>query len=182
MTPKTIARFLVAGLAAVALLVTASCETNYKFDPVAVGDDGSERAPRARTNTQYVRGLYTDLVGRAPESYDIIITDAAGTELGRFSVAEQDLLLFTLDGVGDPAPLRSLIAAGLVRSAEVVLPEKDEVDDPAEFVTEQFKRFLGREPNPYELEAFVAEWEADPAVGPRTVIRALVGSREYQSY
>jgi hypothetical protein len=178
----TIASFLAGGFAAAALLVAASCETSYKFDPVPVGDDGSERAPRARTNTQYVRGLYTDLVGRAPESYDIIISDAAGTELGRFPVAEQEFLLFTLDGVGDPAPLRSLIAAGLVRSAEVVIPEKDDVGDPAEFVSEQFRKFLGREPNPYELDAFVAEWEGDPAVGPRTVIRALVASREYQSY
>src|SRR5690349_5297057 len=144
-------------------LLAASCETSYKFDPVAVGDDGSERAPRARTNTQYIRGLYSDLVGRAPESYDILITDTAGTELARFPVAEQEFLLFTLDGVGDPAPLRSLIAAGLVRSAEVVLPDKEDVDDPAEFVTDQFKKFLGREPNPYELEAFTAEWESDPA-------------------
>jgi len=174
---RALSFFLVGGL-----VLLAACETSYKFDPVAVGDDGSERAPRARTNTQYVRGLYSDLVGRAPESYDIIITDAAGTELARFPVAEQEFLLFTLDGVGDPAPLRSLIAAGLVRSAEVVIPEKDEVDDPAEYISEQFKRFLGREPNPYELEAFVAEWEADSAVGPRTVVRALVGSREYQSF
>ncbi len=176
------ASLLAGGFAAVAVLAAASCETSYKFDPVAVGDDGSDRAPRPRTNTQYVRGLYTDLIGRAPESYDIVITDTAGTELGRFPVAEQEFLLFTLDGVGDPAPLRSLIAAGLVRSAEVVIPDKEEVGDPAEFVSEQFRKFLGREPNPYELNAFVAEWDADPAVGPRTVIRALVASREYQSY
>jgi hypothetical protein len=169
-------------IALFALLAAASCDTSYKFDPVAVGDDGNARAPRPRTNTQYIRGLYTDLVGRAPESYDILITDAAGTELGRFPVSEQEFLLFTLDGVGDPAPLRSLIAAGLVRSAEVVIPEKDEVDDPADYVTEQFERFLGREPNPYELTAFTAEWDSDPAVGPRTVIRALVASREYQSF
>ena len=42
-------------------------------------------------------------------------------------------------------------------------------------------QLLGREPNAYELEVFVAEWTSEPAVGPRTIIRAIIGSREYQS-
>jgi len=50
-----------------------------------------------------------------------------------------------------------------------------------DYIRDQFRRLLGREPNTYELEAFAAEWENDPAVGPRTVIRAIIASREYQS-
>jgi hypothetical protein len=84
--------------------------------------------------------------------------------------------------MGDSRPLRALLVAGLAASAEVGLPARGDVDDPAEFVGEQFRRLLGREPSAYELRAFVDEWRADDAVGPRTVVRALVGSREYQSF
>jgi len=34
----------------------------------------------------------------------------------------------------------------------------------------------------YELDTMVREWSDDPAVGPRTVTRAIIGSREYQSF
>ena len=54
-------------------------------------------------------------------------------------------------------------------------------DDPEAFVRAQFRRLLGREPGVYEREAFVDAFENDPAVGPATVIRALIESREYQS-
>ena len=164
------------------LLALAACGKTYELLPIDVGADGPGRDPRPRSNTQYLRGLYADLVGRAPESYDFQVLGPDGSELGTFPIAEQDYLLFTLDGVGDPTPIRNLIAAGLVRSQEVDLPEKADVADAREWIREQFERFLGRDPNPYELEAFLAEWQADDAVNPRTVIRALVGSREYQSY
>jgi hypothetical protein len=167
---------------ALALAAAAGCETTYEFDPVPVGEDGLARDPRPRSNTQWLRGLYSDLVGRTPASYDFSVVDGAGNPLLVFPINEQTYLLNALDGVGDPAPLRALIAAGLVRSAEVDLPEKADVGDPAVWIDEQFRKYLGRPANEYELQAFVAEWDADEAVGPRTVIRALVGSREYQSY
>lgn len=175
-------RPLALALAATLALAAAACETIYEFEPVPIGDDDGARAPRPRTNQQFVRAIYADLVGRAPETYDFRVVDPSGALLATFRLDEQALLLFTLDGVGDPAPLRALIAAGLVRSAEVALPEKDEVTDPATWIADQFRRLLGREPNAYELKAFLAEWEADPAVNPRTVVRAIVQSREYQSY
>ena len=85
-----------------------------------------------------------------------------------------------LDGIGDSQPLRNLIANGMLHGDEVSLPEKSSVDA-REFISEQFRKLLGREPNTYELAVFANEWAADPAVGPRTVIRAIIGSREYQS-
>ena len=170
-------------LLATMLLLSAACgEATYEFEPVSVGEEGPSREPRARTNQQWLRGVYSDLVGRAPESYDFEIVDGSGNLLSSFPIAEQDFLLFTLDGVGDPTPLRAIITAGLVRSDEVALPEKEEVDDPEAFITDQFRQFLGRDPNEYELDAFLAEWEADDAVNPRTVVRALITSREYQSF
>lgn len=167
--------------AALALLSTACGDTTYSFEDVTVGEDDGARAPRERSNSQFVRAVYGDLVGRAPESYEFVV-EAGPTELFSFPVNEQSLLVDVLEGMGDSRPLRALLTAGLVASAEVALPDRGEVDEPAEFISEQFRRLLGREPSAYELRAFVDEWEADDAVGPRTVVRALIGSREYQSF
>ena len=171
-------------LLALPLLATfAACEKAYvyEFDEVSLGADSTDRAPRARTNNQFIRSLYADLLARTPESYDVVLEGPTGEELGRFGIDEEAYLLFALDGVGDPAPLRELIAAGITGSEALALPAKDEVDDPAAFIIDWFRRLLGREPAAHELAAFVAEWDEDDAVGPRTVLRALVGSREYQS-
>ncbi len=155
--------------------------TSYEFDDVDVGDPDGARTPRERSNSQFVRAVYSDLVGRTPESYDFVVS-ADGDELLRFPVDEQSLLVDVLEGMGDSQPLRARLTAGLVASAEVDIPDKDEVDDPEVFIAEQYRRFLGREPSAYELRAFADEWQADQAVGPRAIIRALIGSREYQSF
>ena len=172
---------LAAALAAAALLAAACGETTYVFDDVTVGDEDGARVPRERSNSQFVRAVYGDLVGRAPESYEFVVS-AGGNELLRFPVDEQSLLVDVLEGMGDPRPLRALLTAGLVASDEVSLPERGDVDDPAAFIADQFRRLLGREPSVYELRAFVDQWRSDEAVGPRTVVRALIGSREYQSF
>jgi hypothetical protein len=159
----------------------SGCSNEYEFEDVAVGDGDVGREPRARTNSQFVRAVYADILGRSPEIFDFVAT-AGGQEVFRFPVDEQELLVNALDGNGDPAPMRSLLVTGLLSSDEVDLPRKSEVDDPEEFIRDQFRTLLGREPGVYELEAFASEWESDPAVNPRTVIRALIGSREYQSF
>jgi hypothetical protein len=170
---------LVASALALPIGLTA-CDTTYDFDPVAVGGDG-DRAPRPRTNSQFVRAVYSDLLGRAPEVYDFQVTNG-GVELNHFQIDEQAILVGALDAVGDPAPMRSRLVAGLVRSSESALPDKTEVDDPEGFIADQFRQLLGRDPNLYELDAFASAWRDDDAVGPRTVVRALVGSREYQGH
>jgi hypothetical protein len=165
------------------LLLLAACgETTYEFAPTGTGGDGSGDAPRAKTNSQFVRGVYADLLGRAPTSYTFSLETAGGDVLVAFPLDEQALLLNTLDAVGDPAPMRNLIVAGLVKSTEAQLPPKATIADPGAWIGEQFQRFLGREPNAYELAVFVDEWNGDPAVGPETVVRALLASREYQGF
>jgi hypothetical protein len=165
----------------VVLLVSLTGCQSVAIEPtVAVGDD-TTRTLRPRANSQFLRGLYTDLVGRAPEIVTFVIDDASGAEQSRFPLDEEATLSSALDGVGDPAPMRALIVAGLLSSAEVTLPARDDVDA-ATFVTEQFHKFLGREPGAYERAAFVDAWNADPAVGPRAVVRAILASREYQSF
>jgi hypothetical protein len=163
-------------------LLWAGCSSpTYEFQPITAGKD-EMRAPRARSNSQFVRAAYADLVGRAPQVYNFLVYDGQGTELSRFPVDEQALLINTLDSVGDPTPMRALLVAGLVDSAEVTLPAKGEAGSATEYITGQFRKYLGREPGAYELAAFAAAWREDPAVGPKTVVRALVGSREYGSF
>ena len=160
-------------------LATACADTTYDYDPASAGDvEGGDRAPRMKTSSQFLRGLYADLLGRTPESYTFTITFGANTLA--IPLDEEMQLSGVLDGLGDSLPMRNLIVKGLLHSAEVTVPDKGQVTA-REYISDQFRTLLGREPNAYELEAFVDEWEKDPAVGPRTVIRAIIGSREYQS-
>jgi hypothetical protein len=176
---STLAR-LVPALVAAALTL-AACETTYDFEPTTVGEgDDTDRALRSRTSSQFVRGLYADLLARAPARYEQEIIVGAGQAFRRPVDEERDLV-GVLDGVADPAPLRALIIRGVLENPDVALPDKGVVPDPAAFIRDRFRRYLGREPNTYELAAFVDAWRTDAAVGPRTVVRALLGSREYQS-
>jgi len=172
-------RVAATAIAVVAALGLVGCDTTYAFDPIEVGVDQAGRAPTAASNVQFVRAVYADVLGRTPDVYDFEIESEGGGYT--LPLDEQRSLVGALDSLGDPDPLRAVLVAGLVRSAEVELPEKEQVADPRGFIREQFRRFLGREPGSYELIAFEAEWKADPAVSPRTVVRALIGSREYQS-
>jgi hypothetical protein len=163
------------------LFLLAGCTTTYEFDPIDVGKD-DQRQLRALSSQQIVRAYFADLVGRAPQVYTFVVEDAQGKEQNRFPVDEQERLVDVLDSLGDSAPLRDLLAQGLLDSGQQSLPEKTAVSKPDEFISSQFRKYLGREPSPYELASFVSEWKSDAAVGPKTIVRALVGSREYLSY
>src|SRR5262249_18285783 len=150
------------------------------YDPTAVGDpDGGDRAPRGKTSSQFVRGVYADLLGRAPETYDFVVTVNGAT--AKLPVDEQAQLVGVLDGLGDGLPIRNLIVNGLLHGSEAAIPDKASVSEPRTYIGQQFARLLGREPNAYELQAFADAWASDPAVGPRTIVRAITGSRAYQS-
>jgi hypothetical protein len=162
-------------------LALAACATTYDYDPTAVGDtEGGARAPRNKTSSQFVRGVYADLMGRTPSTFDFTLKFNGATQF-TLPLDEQAQLVNALDGLGDGLPMRNLIVNGLLHGSEITLPAKGSVSDPRDYIREQFTRLLGREPNAYELEGFAAAWDRDPAVGPRTIIRAIVGSREYQS-
>ncbi|MEO8702953.1 MAG: hypothetical protein ABI867_23105 [Kofleriaceae bacterium] len=166
-------------LLVVALAFTA-CTDTFDYEPATAGDpEGSEREPRGKSPSQFVRTVYADVLGRSPESYEFTLK-IAGVEQFRLPLDEETQLVGALDGIGDSQPMRNLVANGLLHSAELTLPDKTAVD-PHTFIREQFTKLLGREPNPYELSAFADAWQSDPAVGPRTIMRAIIGSREYQS-
>jgi len=162
------------------LVVVAACSTSYDYNATSAGDpEGSARAPRAKSSSQFLRGAYADLLGREPETYEQKISFNGGNA-SQFTVDEQAQLVNVLDGVGDSTPMRALIVNGLLHSTEAQIPDKSAVTDPRAFITDEFERLLGRDPNVYELDTFASAWASDPKVGPRTVIRAIVGSREYQ--
>jgi hypothetical protein len=161
-------------------VLAGACTTTYDYDPTTLGDaEGGDRAPRGKTSSQFVRGVYADLLGRTPVTYDITVRQ--GSAMASFPIDEQSQLIGVLDGLGDGLPMRNLLVNGLLHSTEVTLPTKASVPDPRVYIQQQFTRLLGREPNAYELQGFAGAWERDPAVGPRTIIRAILGSREYQS-
>jgi hypothetical protein len=166
---------------AATLALAGACDTTYDFDRTTVGeDDGTTGTARSKTSSQFVRGVFADVLGRAPERYDFVVT-ANGQPGFTLPIDEEAFLVNTLDGMGDPGPLRALIVKGLVESDEVDLPTRSSVGDPEAFIADQFRRLLGREPNAYELSAFVDQWQSDAAVGPKAIVRAIAGSREYQS-
>jgi hypothetical protein len=168
-------------IAMVCALAVSACATTYEYDPAVVGDpEGGDRAPRSKTSSQFVRGVYADLLGRTPTTFDFTLKVNGATQF-TLPLDEQVQLINVLDGLGDGLPMRNLIVNGLLHGSEVSLPARGSVRDPRAYVREQFTRLLGREPNAYELESFTDAWDRDPAVGPRTILRAIVGSREYQS-
>lgn len=165
----------------VALAQAGACTDVYDYEPTTAGEgEGNQRELRAKSSTQFVRSIYADLLGRTPASFELVVS-AGGAEAFRLTLDEEAQLANALDGLGDSLPLRNVIVKGLLHSTEVSLPDKASAGEPRAFIRAQFRRLLGRDPNPYELSTFADEWETDPAVGPRAVIRAIVGSREYQS-
>ena len=175
-------RYLLIAALLGAAYVANGCTTTYDYDPATAGTpEGSGKALHVKTSSQFVRGIYADLLGRTPQTYDFEL-DINSQPQVKFQIDEESTLVNTLDGVGDGQPMRNLVVAGLLHSAEVTIPDKSTVADPRTYIHDQFTHYLGREPNVYELETFAQAWMADPSVGPRAVIRAITGSREYQAH
>jgi hypothetical protein len=171
---------LISALAVAATLAVACGDTTYVFDDVTVGDDEAGRTPRERSNAQFIKAIYADLIGRSTEAYSLEIT--AGDQMIALPLDEQQTLEGFLGGLGDSRAARNILVAGMVDHQEVDIPEKADVTDVEGFITDQFRTFLGRDPSIYELQTFTAEWASDASVNPKTVIRALIASREYQTF
>jgi hypothetical protein len=117
---------------------------------------------RSKTERQFLRGLWHDLLERTP-SYE---------ELRNLRNAMQ--------AMADPAPLRSVLAKVVLDSGKCTLPECTPGAE-AEFVRACFSRYLAREPNERERTNFAAAITKDGGK-PDQIVRALVGSLEYQTY
>lgn len=116
-----------------------------------------------KPNRLFVRGLYVDLLDRLPSQDEI------------------EPMRYALDGLADSRPLRSVIVRLLLDSGDVRMPQESGLDDRATWVTGRFQRYLGREPQPTELEAFT-KILAGSDCHPSTIAYALLTSAEYHLY
>ena len=116
---------------------------------------------RTKTDVQFIRGLYVDLLDRRP----------APDELQRLRGA--------LSVMADAAPLRSVIARALLGEHQEAVPSR--AADKGVFVTDSFLHYLGREPSAQERSDFTSAM-ADPECSPAAVVQAIVTHWEYQYY
>ncbi len=116
--------------------------------------------PKPKSERQFLRGLYMDLLQRVPDH----------DELRNLRNA--------LQSMADPAPLKAVLAKLILDSGKADLPAAGQ-DGPA-FVRECFARYLAREPSAAEAQAFQGELAQGST--PALLVRSLVGSVEYQYY
>src|SRR5262245_62378481 len=101
-----------------AAALATGCTDVYHYDQTNAGKpESGQLALRGKSSAQYLRGIYADLLGRTPDTHEIVIK-VNGTEALRFTLDEQALLTGSLDGLGDSQPMRNLNANGLLHSAE----------------------------------------------------------------
>lgn len=117
---------------------------------------------RPRTDNQFIRSLYFDLLERAPDYQE-------------FRNMRNALL-----SMADPAPLRSVMAKVILDSGRAKLPEVARGEE-ASFVRQAFLRYLGREPTQKEQADFIKVL-AKGSARVEHVVRALITSPEYQYY
>ena len=120
------------------------------------------KVKRPRSDNQFIRSLYFDLLGRAPDYQE-------------FRNMRNALL-----SMADPAPLRSVMAKVMLDSGKAELPELRRENRGA-FVKMAFLRYLGRGPTQDEMGEFTRIL-GKPGAEAKHVIRALITSPEYQYY
>ena len=119
--------------------------------------------PVPESNRLFVRGIFVDLLDRLP-------TDE-----------EMEPMRYALDGLSDARPLRAVLVQLLIDGEEVRLPTKESLEDPAAWIDGLFRRLLGRPAAEDELAQFTRALK-EPECRTRTVVYALMTSREYYSY
>src|SRR5206468_994556 len=116
--------------------------------------------PRAKTDPQWVRTLYVDLLGARPDYKEFRDTRNA------------------LLALADSTPIRRVLGKVVVDSKKADRAAAVGADG-KRWIEERFLLLLGRPATPKELEEFQAVLKDD---GPRVILKALVQSRDYQSY
>lgn len=116
--------------------------------------------PRPKSDRVFVRSLYADLLGRAPDYQE-------------FRRCRNALL-----ALSDSRPLRSVLIKMMLDAnlGEIGAPGEDK----AAFVRSLYLRFLAREPTAKESEGFAKELAAEGDA--KLLVRALLTHSEYQTY
>ena len=118
---------------------------------------------RPKSDIQYIRMIYVDLLNREPTQ------------------DEFDYVQNALQSFADPIPLRSVIAKILLDSKFVQIPAKPPAQERPGWIRAQYLRFLSREPDQRELEVTVAALDQEK-VTCKTIWQGLLSSQEYQFY
>ncbi len=120
---------------------------------------------RQKSERQFLRGLYMDLLERTPQADELRNLRNAMTAMA------------------DPTPLRSVLAKVILDSKEAKVPPRGpgSAAGDREFVAACFLRYLAREPGERELTTFTGKLQQG-ATEPAQIVRALIGSLEYQTY
>ena len=113
---------------------------------------------RKKSDHQFIRGLYTDLLNRRA-TYD-----------------EFRLFRNALQALADPTPIRSVLAKVMVDSEQV---KAGKTTDAQQWVKDLYVKMLGRMPNEKELATFAPVVKDGKA---KLAIQAIVDSEEYQHY
>ncbi|MCE9637220.1 MAG: PKD domain-containing protein [Planctomycetes bacterium] len=131
---------------------------------------GADRPPRRKSDFQFIRSLFVDLLGRAP-AYE-----------------EFRNMRNALQALADPTPLRGVLAKVLLDSSASIAPpvgaamdERYAGDRWRPAVTDLFRRLLGREPSTVEMDLFVTALQ-EPGATWRTAAMGLLSSPQYQYY
>jgi len=115
------------------------------------------------SNRAFVNALHVDLLGRMP------------------TPGEAEPMREALDGLGDSAPLRAILARLLLDSGRVSIPEKSSITNRREWAISLFPRFFGREASKEELNAVCGALD-EPSCQPSTILYALLSHPEYHRF
>lgn len=134
------------------------------------GYAGPARPRRRKSDFQFIRSLFVDLLGRPP-AYE-----------------EFRNMRNALQALSDPTPLRGVLAKVLVDSSATIPPPEAAATDeryPGDRfrpqIVDLFRRLLGRDPTAAELQAF-AQVLAEPGATWRTAAMGILSSLQYQEY
>jgi hypothetical protein len=115
------------------------------------------------SNRAFVNALHVDLLGRMPTK------------------DEAEPMREALDGLGDSAPLRSILARLLLDSGRASIPSKAELTNRRVWTASLFPRFFGREATIVELDAVCGALD-EPSCQPSTILYALLSHPEYHRF
>ena len=115
------------------------------------------------SNRAFVNALHVDLLGRMPTQ------------------EEAEPMREALDGLGDSAPLRSILARLLLDSGRASIPSKAELTNRRVWTASLFPRFFGREATIVELDAVCGALD-EPSCQPSTILYALLSHPEYHRF
>lgn len=118
---------------------------------------------RPKSDIQFIRTLYMDLLGREPTQ------------------EEFDFVQNAIQAFADPIPLRSVIVKIILDSGAVSFPDKSDLQNSEVWVIDLYLRFLSRQPAGTEIRACL-DALARPDCNTKTVVQAILSSLEYQYY